>query len=167
MVRVSVTLPDWLYRSIEAKAVLTISPDYFRLRKPLDRRIYELARKHCGNNKQWIFNLDTLKDKSGSTASLREFRRGIKSLALSNQLPDYKIVYDDKKDQVIFKNRFKFSKDEAFKELKDHLLNEDKKPKRQKISEHEASKLARVGESWQDLLQRISRDYHVIFDKKD
>ncbi|MDI2113804.1 replication initiator protein A [Commensalibacter nepenthis] len=60
MVRVSVTLPDWLYRSIISNQVLTISPDYFRLRKPLDRRIYELARKHCGSQKEWKIRLELL-----------------------------------------------------------------------------------------------------------
>ena len=105
MIRVSVTLPEWLYRSIENKSVLTISPDYFRLRKPLDRRIYELARKHCGLNSSWTFNLDTLQKRTGSTSTLRLFRQSIKSLAKSNQLPDYSIEYDSEKDQVTFINR--------------------------------------------------------------
>lgn len=114
MVRVSVTLPEWLYRSVTSKNVLTLSPDYFRLRKPLDRRIYELARKHCGNNNSWSFNLKTLHERTGGTASIREFKRSIKSLADSNQLPDYSVVFIDKKDrkdkkqcddQVIFYKR--------------------------------------------------------------
>lgn len=105
MIRVSITLPEWLYYSITSKDVLTISSDYFRLRKPLDRRIYELARKHCGNNKQWLFNLDTLHKKTGSTASIKEFRRAIKSLSQSDELPDYHILYDRDKDQVLFKPR--------------------------------------------------------------
>jgi len=165
MVRVSVTLSDWLYRSIEAKAVLTISPDYFRLRKPLDRRIYELARKHCGNNKEWTFGLKLLQEKSGSSSNLRLFRQAIKSLAKSNQLPNYKVIYNEEKDQVTFKNRVKFSKDEAFKELKGVFEN-DNKQKRQKISEYEAGKLAKIGESWEDLLKRIGKDYHVVFNDK-
>ncbi|MBS7829372.1 replication initiator protein A [Wohlfahrtiimonas chitiniclastica] len=105
MIRVSVTLPEWLYRSIESKSVLTISPDYFRLRKPLDRRIYELARKHCGQNHQWTFNLDTLQKRTGSTSNLRLFRQAIRSLAKSNQLPDYSVQYNQEKDQVTFLNR--------------------------------------------------------------
>jgi len=105
MIRVSVTLPEWLYHSITSNDVLTINSDYFRLRKPLDRRIYELARKHCGNNKQWLFNLDTLHKKTGSTASIKEFRRAIKSLFQSDELPDYHIHYDRDKDQVLFRPR--------------------------------------------------------------
>lgn len=48
MVAVEVELPRWLFRAVDSMQVLTLHSDYFRLRKPLDRRIYELARKHCG-----------------------------------------------------------------------------------------------------------------------
>jgi plasmid replication initiation protein len=102
MVAVEVTLPDWLYRSIQSKHVLTLSPDYFRLRKPLDRRIYELARKHCGKQSQWKIGLDSLHEKSGSTAILREFRRSIRDLVASNELPDYLIEFDEDADMVTF-----------------------------------------------------------------
>lgn len=105
MLRVEVTLPKWLYQSITERKVLTISPDYFRLRKPLDRRVYELARKHCGNNKQWLFNLDTLHKKTGATSKLFEFRRAIKSLAESDELPDYYAHYMHETDQILFKPR--------------------------------------------------------------
>ena len=102
MVAVEVTLPEWLFRSVEAMQVLTLSRDYFRLRKALDRRIYELARKHCGNQPHWRVKLATLLEKSGSTASLREFRRGIKVLAESGALPGYLLAYDADRDLVTF-----------------------------------------------------------------
>ena len=38
MVSVAVTLSDWRYRAVLAKSVLTLSRDYFSLRKPLARR---------------------------------------------------------------------------------------------------------------------------------
>lgn len=103
MVAVEVTLPDWLYRSVKAKQVLTLSPDYFRIRKPVDRRIYELARKHCGAQRQWQCTLKTLHEKSGSTDALRNFRGVIKALAESNDLPDYKVSMTD--DLVTFLRR--------------------------------------------------------------
>lgn len=34
----------------KSSEILTISRDYFRLRKPLESRLYELARKCCGQN---------------------------------------------------------------------------------------------------------------------
>lgn len=102
MVRVSVTLPEWLYRSITSKQVLTISRDYFRLRKPLDRRIYEIARKHCGNQKEWKIGLELLYKKTGSTDVLRNFRGSIKSLVATNELPDYSVCFNIESDIVIF-----------------------------------------------------------------
>ena len=105
MIQLSITLPDWLYRSVTAKEVLTISPLYFRIRKSLDRRIYEIARKHCGHQKEWKVSLDILHKKTGSCAILRKFRLNIKSLSESNELPDYFVQFDPKTDIVIFKNR--------------------------------------------------------------
>ena len=105
MVALEVTLPDWLYRSVTSLAVLTLSPDYFRIRKPLDRRIYELCKKHCGNQASWEIGLEKLLKKSGSTTTLREFRRSIKDLAESNELPDYRVKYDAERDMVTAYNR--------------------------------------------------------------
>lgn len=105
MIRVEVTISKWLYQSVQNKKVLSISPDYFRLRKPLDRRIYELARKHCGHQEVFKISLDLLRKKSGTTTILRDFRKAIRSLAASDDLPDYAVQYDDKKDMVIFYNR--------------------------------------------------------------
>lgn len=102
MVAVEVTLPDWLFRSIEAKQVLTLSRDYFRLRKPLDRRIYELARKHCGQQPSWRVSLAVLHQKSGSTDALRNFRIAMRSLAESGDLPDYLMAFDEARDMVTF-----------------------------------------------------------------
>lgn len=102
MVAVEVTLPDWLWRSIKAKQVLTLSRDYFRIRKPLDRRIYELVRKHCGAQSRWRVSLTVLHEKSGSTAPLRNFRVAIKTLAVANDLPDYRVTFDQGTDAVTF-----------------------------------------------------------------
>lgn len=102
MVAVEVTLPRWLYSSVDAMQVLTISRDYFRLRKPLDRRIYELARKHCGKQSKWQVSLKTLHEKSGSASPLRNFRVDMKSLAKSNELPGYSVAFNPDHDTLTF-----------------------------------------------------------------
>lgn len=89
MVSVTVTLSDWLYRSVLAKSVLTLSRDYFRLRKPLERRIYELARKHCGRQPEWRVSVTTLHKKSGSAAPRRVFRAAMRRMIQDGHLPDY------------------------------------------------------------------------------
>lgn len=102
MVAIEVELPRWLWRSVKAKHVLTLSRDYFRLRKPLDRRIYELARKHCGAQPKWRVSLKALHEKSGSSSPLRNFREDIRHLAESNELPDYRVAFDSGSDAVTF-----------------------------------------------------------------
>ena len=91
MVSVRVTLAEWLYRAVLAKSVLTLSRDYFRLRKPLERRVYELARKHCGHQPDWRISLPVLAHKSGSASPLRVFRRMIRDMIAADHLPDYEL----------------------------------------------------------------------------
>lgn len=98
MISIEITLSRWLYNAVQAFEVLTIHPDYFRLRKPLARRLYELARKHCGHQTQWTIALDLLQVKTGSKSTLREFRRAVRAIEADDTLPEYRIVvgHDDK-----------------------------------------------------------------------
>lgn len=104
MVAVEVELPEWLFRAVESKQILTLNTEYFQLKKPIDRRIYELARKHCGKQSHWSIGLSSLKEKSGSSSNLRLFRQAIRALADSNELPDYTINLGEK-DIVHFYSR--------------------------------------------------------------
>ena len=92
MVQVTVTLSDWLFRAVMAKSVLTLSRDYFRLRKPLERRIYELARKHCGRQPEWRVSIEVLSKKSGSASPRRVFRKMIRDMIAEDHLPDYHLA---------------------------------------------------------------------------
>jgi len=60
------TLSDWLFRAIQANEVLTLHPAYFRLRQALARRLYEIARKHCGRQPRFQIRLAHLHEKCGS-----------------------------------------------------------------------------------------------------
>jgi plasmid replication initiation protein len=107
MVRLEITLSDWFYNSILGKEVLTINRDYFRLGKALERRVYEIARKHCGKNSSWKISLEKLKDKTGSTSSLKKFRYFIRQIESHNHLPDYSIHLNED-EMVIFSPRTQF-----------------------------------------------------------
>ncbi|MDH2328641.1 replication initiator protein A [Cereibacter sp. SYSU M97828] len=91
MVSVRVTLSDWLFRAVTSRSVLTLSRDYFRLRKPLERRVYELARKHCGRQPDWRVSVETLQKKSGSASPRRVFRKMIRDMIAADPLPDYQM----------------------------------------------------------------------------
>jgi hypothetical protein len=74
MSELKVSLSDWVYRIIQGSEVLTLSRDYFRLRKPVDCRVYELARKHCGEQDEWKISLELLHKKTGASSHAREFQ---------------------------------------------------------------------------------------------
>lgn len=102
---VEVVLPNWLFEALEKKQILKISIDYFRIRKAIDRRIYEIARKHCGNQYDCEISLEKLHLKTGSTASKAEFKRSIKKLSKENNLPDYEVIFNNEREVITFKNR--------------------------------------------------------------
>ena len=104
ILEIAVTLSDWVFRSIEAKEVLTLHKDYFRLKKPIERRVYEIARKHCGKQDSWKISMELLKLKCGSRAPTKGFRHDVKALAKGNHLPDYLISIEGD-DFVLFTNR--------------------------------------------------------------
>jgi len=102
MIAVEVTLNEWLYNAIVAREVLTLNRDYFRLDGGLERRLYELARKHCGNQAKWLIGLELLHKKSGSAGPVKRFRELVKKIAAADLLPDYRISYEPQADLVTF-----------------------------------------------------------------
>ncbi|SLN75863.1 replication initiator protein A [Ruegeria meonggei] len=104
MISVRVKLSDWLYRAVLAKSVLTLHKDYFRLRKPLERRVYELARKHCGRQPEWRISVETLLKKSGSASPRRVFRKMIRDMIAADHLPDYEMT-EEPGDIICFSRR--------------------------------------------------------------
>lgn len=107
MSELKVTLSEWLYNIILGREVLTLHKDYFRLRKPIERRMYELARKHCGQQTSWTIGLELLQKKCGSNSPIRVFRSLVKKSAERDQahshFPDYAITMIG--DRVTFTNR--------------------------------------------------------------
>jgi plasmid replication initiation protein len=86
-----------VFNAVAAGEILTLSRDYFRLRKPLERRLYELARKHCGQQDEWVISLELLKKKCGSASQDYEFRRLLTLIcqedASHGHIPDYAISF--------------------------------------------------------------------------
>ncbi|MBN4058491.1 replication initiator protein A [bacterium AH-315-J19] len=107
MQEIEISLSDWVFNAIQHREVLTLNRNYFRLRKPMERRLYELARKHCGQQKQWRVSLAILQNKCGSSSTAKEFKRLVLNIIKQdeehNHLPDYSIRFDG--DKVVFRNR--------------------------------------------------------------
>jgi plasmid replication initiation protein len=91
-----VVLSDWVMNAIKADEVVTISEQYFRLRRPLERRLYEIARKHCGAQSRWQIGLSNLQNKTGSNAPLKKFRHNLRQIIEDNHTPFYTFEIDEK-----------------------------------------------------------------------
>ena len=106
---VEITLSDWVFNAIRHKEVLTLHRNYFRLRKPLERRIYEIARKHCGQQSSWKISLARLREKCGSNSTDKEFRRLVTKIVREDEshahMPDYSMRLDGETDQLVFTRR--------------------------------------------------------------
>jgi plasmid replication initiation protein len=108
MQEVEVKLSDWVFNAIRQHEVLTLHRDYFRLRKPLERRMYEIARKHCGRKPDWRISLELLQKKCGSSSTEKEFRRLVSKIVEEDRrfqhMPDYSVTMEGD-DMVVFRSR--------------------------------------------------------------
>ena len=108
MIAIEIKLSDWLFRAVIGDELLRINQQYFRLRKPLERRLYELARKHCGDQQEWAIGLEKLKKKTGSNSPTKKFKflinRIIEADRKHHHFPDYSPSLAGN-NVVIFRNR--------------------------------------------------------------
>ena len=89
MQEVEIELSDWVFQAVEAHEVLTLDRRYFQLAKPLERRLYELARKHVGQQASFRIGIDKLRNKCGSQSTLKEFRRLLQSIVDDDRMHDH------------------------------------------------------------------------------
>jgi plasmid replication initiation protein len=101
------TIADWLYRAAIASDILTLHPNYFSLGQALERRLYELGRKHCGQQPWFTIGLPLLQEKAGSTQSASHFRTELKDIIKNDRLPDYRLALDEssKPNQLVYMTR--------------------------------------------------------------
>ncbi len=102
---VQIKLCDWLYRAVwnASQEMLTINREYFKLEGGIERRLYELARKHCGKQPYWKVSIPILWEKSGSQSELKRFRHEVlKGQVNLGTLPDYRVELLPESDQIVF-----------------------------------------------------------------
>jgi plasmid replication initiation protein len=96
MEKITVTLCEWLWRAIKIDdAKFVYDPKFFELR-PLEKRLYEIARAHCGRGgfRMW---LDKLQVRVGSEDTQRKFRMNLKQIAdRKRPLPGYAFTLIDR-----------------------------------------------------------------------
>ena len=112
-----IQLSDWIMSAINGDHLLKLDRRYFDLRKPFDRRMYQIGRKHCGNQKQFRISIPRLLAKSGSLTSVARFRWQFRHFVErwnrhwkeeDKSLLGYRMSYEepdgDKGDKAVFTN---------------------------------------------------------------
>jgi plasmid replication initiation protein len=96
MKAVQVRICDWLHRAIvRDRRMLTYDPRYFDL-GPIEKRLYEIARAHCGNQNGFKIGLEKLHRRVGTTMELRFFKAELVKIAKRrNPLPEYGFMLVD------------------------------------------------------------------------
>lgn len=94
---IRITLSEWLYRALMSFEVLTLPKEYFALSQPLERRLFELARKHTGKGAYWVVSMERLRLKSGSKQDIYGFTRDVKKIMTADSLPSYRVALDTSK----------------------------------------------------------------------
>ncbi|MCP4406346.1 MAG: replication initiator protein A [Gammaproteobacteria bacterium] len=107
LIALEIKLSDWFFNALLADELLSINRNYFRLRKPIERRLYEIGRKHCGEQSEFAIGLDKLKKKVGSKSHKDRFKQLIKKITDTDRkdkhFPDYGLYLND--NVLVFKNR--------------------------------------------------------------
>jgi plasmid replication initiation protein len=87
MQSIRVRICDWLWRAIAIdRKILTYDPTYFDL-PPLEKRLYEIARAHCGGQPGFRISLDKLRKRVGSTQELKLFRADLGKILKKKKHP--------------------------------------------------------------------------------
>ena len=109
MLGCQIRLSEWMMAAVNSNQILTLDRDYFRLRRPLDRRLYQIVRKHCGRQESWDIGLPKLHAKSGTRVSVKEFRYRIREFMArwderrereDMDFLGYRLEYDPARDTV-------------------------------------------------------------------
>lgn len=96
-------IPDWIFEGVlkcKRPDVLTVSPDYFKLKQGLARFIYRLARKSAGSGKA-TYGFRSIYERSGSSREFKKFKHDLKTLVRKNHLPDYSLSQKDGRSDVL------------------------------------------------------------------
>jgi len=97
---IEILLCDWIYRAIlKDGKMLTYDHRYFEL-PPLQKRLYEIARAHCGRQAGFKMNLEKLRLRVGTPMEPRHFKQELLRIARGKKgLPGYGLTLLDPRAQ--------------------------------------------------------------------
>lgn len=143
--------------------------DISRLTSAYAIRLYEIVICWKSTKKTPFFDVATLKSRLGIEVGeythMSNFKKRVLDLAVTqiNTYTNIFLEYEQfKSGRVISGFSFSFV-EKADRDTKTiDWVDQEEKKARKKITKQQAEAMAHVGESWQELLARIGKEYHVI-----
>lgn len=133
----TIVISEWLYNGLINYEALTLDRKYFSISQAIERRLYEIARKHVGDQAWFKIGIELLSEKVGTTRDIVKFRSEIRNAIKQDDLPEYHIALDSKTKPnfVIFYTRdsVKLSKHLIDKNLI-HYFDSLERPERKSAS---------------------------------
>jgi len=97
-----IILAEWIFdRVIKDLSLLSICPEYFKLTSGIDRWLYKIARKHCGNQDVFTIGVDTLYEKYPPGREFRKYKFELKATVKANRIPEYDLSWSEEGPKVI------------------------------------------------------------------
>lgn len=90
MKNIDVWITPWVIQALTAvNSVLQINPAYFELTSGIEKRLYQIARKHCGKQNSFSISLPKLAAKVGTSQEIRQFKAELLKVIKADNIPDY------------------------------------------------------------------------------
>lgn len=103
-VTINVKLDPVIWGAVREKKILTYNPEYFKLKKGYDRRIYEICRKFCGDKKnKWAPTKRVFRELISANSPVREINRNLERIMRDQPIPDFLIADEDDKFGIYYK----------------------------------------------------------------
>lgn len=92
-----IELSEWTFAMmVDTKRAISIDPAYFDLTSALERKLYGIVRRQCGNQPMWCIGMAKLKEWCGSSSEDRMFRFAINKIIARQPIPGYHLELTDR-----------------------------------------------------------------------
>jgi plasmid replication initiation protein len=89
---VEVVVAEWLFESVQGLNVLTLNKRYFDIAGPVERWLYQYARKATGGaTARWLESIKSLYAKSASQQEFKHYANTLRKVAKKNDLPGLRL----------------------------------------------------------------------------
>ena len=103
----NVVLSEWMFTAIMDRKVLSIPPEYFKIRSGISKYLFRIMRKMIGSNDSFRIKIETIMEmfpppENPTAHNYRNLKRDLLNVIEKDELPEYSMeVYKDGKNLLL------------------------------------------------------------------